>query len=99
MQKFSSNVVEKCLELCNNVIRFFKNLQPLRDKFIEEMFSPNKIISLVKNKYGNFVLTKCINLMDRAKKEEVKCLLLTKANITAVKERQKFESIIKLLSN
>jgi hypothetical protein len=47
MQKFSSNVIEKCLERAD---------PKTRSLFIEEMGKSDKLISLIRNPYGNFVV-------------------------------------------
>ena len=51
MQKFSSNVIEKFLELADT-----KN----RNIIIRELYNPGKILGLLKNKYGNIILHKTL---------------------------------------
>lgn len=51
--KYSSNVVEKCLE---------RGGEGMVNIFIEEIISNCKLILLLKNNYGNYVLQKALNL-------------------------------------
>jgi len=69
MQKFSSNVVEKCLDLLD---------QNAKKMWIKDIFNFSKLTSLVKNKYGNFVLQKTIQIMTSKEKTEIRETLLKK---------------------
>jgi len=53
LQKFSSNVVEKCLE---------RGGDNLLSKFLEEIGHKTKIVELIKNSYGNYVIQKALKL-------------------------------------
>jgi len=87
MQKFSSNVVEKCLEICENVT--FK-------KAITELFNPSGFISLFKNKYAGFVINKAIKIMNSEEKVEIKDILL-KIQANSAKDRAKLNHLIDVL--
>ncbi len=66
MQKYSSNVVEKCFDMISAVKRV---------RWINEVFHLNKIMCLIKNKYGNYVLQKALQLMSFSEKSERKLYL------------------------
>jgi len=87
MQKFSSNVVEKCLDLIN---------PNLRKQWIKDIFNYSKISSIVKNKYGNFVLQKSIMVMSQQEKDEIKQYLTKKISIASNKEKTRIQSLIDL---
>ena len=53
MQKFSSNVVEKFLQ---------KGGDSIIAKYIEEVSFNNRIVDLMKNNYGNYVVQKALKL-------------------------------------
>ncbi|MCQ2820676.1 MAG: hypothetical protein MJ252_25705 [archaeon] len=78
MQKFSSNVIENSLRLTDKEIL---------KKILINIISSNKVSSMIKNTYGNFVLEKMIKRMDRKDREEV-------IKITNVKEKDKSTGII-----
>jgi hypothetical protein len=59
--------------------------------------NPNNFVSILKNKYGNFVIQKAILRMTPNEKFELKEYLTKKVNINGGKERIKFNSIIELL--
>jgi len=64
LQKFSSNVVEKCLDIIDLQSRTLWN----REIFI----NLNNFLTLVKNKYGNYVLNRAIQKMSFYEKKELK---------------------------
>jgi hypothetical protein len=47
VQKFSSNVIEKCLDYCDREIK---------QKFFEGIFQPEGMKSLIKSSYGFYVI-------------------------------------------
>ena len=51
VQKFSSNVVEKCLELSN---------EKMRVKLIEELVNPERLPRLLQDPYANYVIQKAL---------------------------------------
>lgn len=59
-QKFSSNVVEKIIELIND---------EKRKKIFDEFFNETKILGLLKNKYGKYVLQKSVKCMNEEQKQ------------------------------
>ena len=60
IQKFSSNVIEKCLE---------KALYRSRSEFIREIANMDKLAGLMKNSYGNYVVQKALNIAHGPDKE------------------------------
>lgn len=60
--KYSSNVIEKCLE---------KSEGELRAEIIHELASSDNAFGLMKNKFGNFVIQKAFVLGDHKSKEEL----------------------------
>lgn len=53
MQKFSSNVVEKCLE---------RGGETVMNKFMDEVCHKKRILELMKNPFGNYVIQKALKL-------------------------------------
>lgn len=53
MEKYSSNVIEKCFE---------KGYEILYAGLIDEIFKDSKIINLIKSPYGNYVIQKALKL-------------------------------------
>jgi hypothetical protein len=64
---------------------------------IKELFNSNKLTSLLKNKYGNFVIQKAINVMSSGEKFQIKEELLKKLISTSNKEKVRLNSLIELL--
>ena len=65
LHKFASNVVEKCLALGNKV-----QTQRIVNEIIEQDNKTNNaLLSLVKDKYGNYVIQKMIEVADLKSKE------------------------------
>ena len=83
MQKYSSNVVEKILELAE---------KDFKKQLIDDIMNPGKIPGLLKNKYGSFVLQKAVNYLTAVEKEEVRVYLQTKINLTSSKEKARLNS-------
>ena len=64
------------------------------------MFLNNSnFISLLRNKYGTFVLHKAISVLNPNEKIEMKKFLLKNINVNGVKEKNKFVVIMELLDN
>ena len=84
MQKYSSNVSEKIIELIdeNNI-----------DYVYQKLFDENILLNVLKNKYGRFVLQKAVKIMNKGKKEEIKNNLL-KINLNSNKEKNRFKSFL-----
>lgn len=62
MQKFSSNVVEKFLQ---------KGGETIITKYIDEISINNRIVDLMKNNYGNYVVQKALKLANNAGKNKL----------------------------
>jgi len=88
MQKFSSNVVEKCFDLVD---------MSTRKRMVKELFNASKISSLLKNKYGNFVLQKTIQVMSKDEKKEIKDYLGKRVTFTSNKEKARLNSLIDII--
>ena len=67
IHRFSSNIIERCLYFGTN-----EQKNNLIDEVLKKEDNSNKsIISLVKDKYGNYVVQKMIENSDNAKKDEI----------------------------
>ncbi len=64
---------------------------------IKELFNAGKISSLLKNKYGNFVLQKAISVMTKDEKKEVKDYLAKRVSFTSNKEKARLTSLIEII--
>ncbi len=62
LQKYSSNVIEKCFEKCDEFILA---------KFVEEICQQSKILDLMKNSYGNYVVQKALKLSSGSSKNTI----------------------------
>ena len=62
MQKYSSNVVERLIEKNENVL----------SQFINKLYESKKIVEVMKNNFGNYVIQKALKITTRNNK---KCLL------------------------
>jgi hypothetical protein len=86
LQKFSSNVVERCIEKSDDIL----------NNYINEVCSSNKINEIMKNNYGNYVIQKALKLSSGKSK---KLLVITvQNNINKLKEKKliiKWHSILK----
>ena len=93
IQQFSSNVVEKAIEVFGN---------ETKEKLIRQLcFDNNNIIILLKNKYGKYVLNKCINYMKGNLKKEFQIFLLNNINNNAYnhKDKNKIRRLIIKINN
>ena len=61
-QKYSSNVIEKCIEKSDN---------KLLGDFIDEISKNSNILALIKNSFGNFVLQKALKLSSGRRKTKL----------------------------
>jgi hypothetical protein len=64
---------------------------------IRELFNTTKISSLLKNKYGNFVLQKAIQVMDIDEKKDIKDNLAKKISLTSNKEKVRLNSLLEII--
>ena len=83
-QKFSSNVSEKIIEYLDE-----KNLYLL----IHELFYTNKVMNILKNKYGRYVLLKAVKALNKNQREELS-IYLSNINISNNKDRNKLKNFI-----
>ena len=67
MQKYSSNVIEKCFE---------KGYDLLYDNLIEEISHDSKIIDLIRSPFGNYVIQKALKLSNQVHKKRLISLIL-----------------------
>jgi len=91
MQKFSSNVVEKCLEKGGDVIL---------SRFVEEIYYNNKIAELMKNSYGNYVVQKALKLASDLNKKKILDMIIK--NIDKIGEKKlimKWKMIVQSFMN
>jgi len=88
MQKFSSNVVEKCMDIIDKATKY---------AWIQDLFNFSKISSLLKNKYGNFVLQKAILVMSDSEKKEIKEYLSKKISLISNKEKARMKGLIEII--
>ena len=84
VQKFSSNVSEKLLELVDD----YK-----KEIIFNKLFKERVLLSLLNNKYGRFVLQKAVKIMQKDKKDEIKNLLLH-INLSSQKESNHLKSFL-----
>jgi hypothetical protein len=63
----------------------------------QELFNAGKITSLLKNKYGNFVLQKAISVMTDGDRKDIKEELNKKVASTSNKEKSRLTALIEML--
>lgn len=63
----------------------------------KELFNASKISSLLKNKYGNFVLQKAIQVMPEDEKKEIKDYLAKRVLSISNKEKARLNSLIEII--
>jgi len=86
LNKFSSNVVEKCLEHGGDFVI---------SKFIEEINYKTKVVDLMKNNFGNFVVQKALKMSND--KNLLRLIQLINKNLEKIGEKKlisKWKSII-----
>jgi hypothetical protein len=64
---------------------------------VKELFNASKISSLLKNKYGNFVIQKAISVMSFEEKKEIKDYLAKRVGFTSNKEKARLNSLIDII--
>ena len=84
IQKYSSNVAEKIIELLD---------EEKREKLSEELFYNNKLMAVLKNKYGRYVLQKALKSMGKKQKEEIAKYYNNKSNLSSI-EKSKLMAFI-----
>lgn len=66
---------------------------------INDLMHPGKIVGLLKNKYGSFVLQKAVNYLTPEERLETKLYLQSKINVTSSKEKSRVNVFFELLSS
>ena len=89
-QKFSSNVIEKSLEIFD-----YYN----RKLLIWKMCVEDDILSIIKNQYGHYVLNKTIKYMDDNIKNEIEKKLTDKMQEMTKKEKSKSKKFIAIMKS
>ena len=89
IQKFSSNVVEKAIEIFDE------------EKMIKKLCFEGKFITLLKNKFGRFVLYKAINSMKINLKNEFEIYLKNNINnnVYSQKDKNKVKKFVMKIKN
>ena len=64
---------------------------------IKEIFNTSKLSSLLKNKYGNYVLQKAIQMMSQGEKIEIKDHLIKKVIFSSNKEKARLNDLIDMI--
>lgn len=93
MQKFSSNVIEKAFEKAGQVSCLVK--KEILYVFLNEASCMNRIVELMKNSYGNYVVQKALKLSTGITK--LKMVSLISSNIHKLGEKKlifKWNSIL-----
>jgi len=86
MLKFSSNVIEKCIEKAN---------LKQREEIVKELTSPDKLVGLLKNNFANFVLQKTLSLIEGdLRREMIKAMEDSLQHINEKKLKMKWVNII-----
>jgi len=91
LQKFSSNVIEKCLETCNPEVV---------SVFINEITSFNRISEMIKSSYGNYVIQKALRVARGEERERF--VHLIKKNMQKMNDKKvvrKWKNIINDVTN
>ena len=88
IQKFSSNVVEKCLQMCSD---------EQRDDVITHIAQIDKLSNVMKNSFGNYVVQKALTFCDGSVKEKlIESIERSIPDIQDKKIRNKWEQIMGL---
>lgn len=72
--------------------------QNTKKEWIKDIFNFSKISSLLKNKYGNFVLQKSILIMTTQEKKDIKEYLIKKVNLISNKEKARLKGLIDIIN-
>ena len=92
VQQYSSNVVEKAIEIFDD---------ETRELIIKKLYLDDNFIVLLKNKFGRFVLNKTINYMDINLKNQLELILINniKNNIYSNKDKIKVKKFLMKIKN
>ena len=61
MKKYSSNVIERCIEKNDKIL----------SKFINEIYSSERIAEVMKNNFGNYVIQKALKISSGELKQKL----------------------------
>ena len=89
-QRYSSNVIEKCIEIFG---------YEKRNRLIKNMCLKGDILQLIKNQYGHYVLNKTIIFIEDDVKIEIEKILNNKMPEMNKKEKSKSKMFISLLKD
>ena len=89
-QRYSSNVIEKCIEIFSN---------EKRKRLIRNMCLKGDILELIKNQYGHYVINKAIIFIENDVKAEIENILNSKMPEMNKKEKSKSKKFILLLKD
>jgi len=64
---------------------------------IKELFNTSKLCSLLKNKYGNYVLQKAIQIMSFEEKNEIREYLMKKVSFSSNKEKARLNALVEII--
>lgn len=70
----------------------------MRKSMIYDLMHPGKLLGLLKNKYGSFVLQKACGYLNSVQKEEMKVFLESKINVTSSKEKTRVNAFFDMLA-
>jgi hypothetical protein len=89
-QRYSSNVIEKCIEIFSN---------EKRKRLTRNMCLKGDILELIKNQYGHYVINKAIIFIENDVKAEIENILNSKMPEMNKKEKSKSKKFILLLKD
>jgi len=89
-QRYSSNVIEKCIEIFSN---------EKRKRLVRNMCLKGDILELIKNQYGHYVINKAIIFIENDVKAEIENILNSKMPEMNKKEKSKSKKFILLLKD
>ncbi len=69
----------------------------MKKHMIRELFNTSKLSSLLKNKYGNYVLQKAIQIMSFEEKNEIREYLMKKVSFSSNKEKARLCDLINMI--
>jgi hypothetical protein len=92
IQQFSSNVVEKAIEIFD---------EEYRDKLIKKLCFEGNFLTLLKSRFGRFVLYKAVNFMNIELKNKFEDLLINNINneLYSNKEKNKIKRFLLKMQN
>ena len=85
MQRYSSNVIEKAIDIYDNKIK---------PRLIRSLSLGGDILEVIKNQYGHYVLNKAVKYMDEGLKTEIETILNNQMPNMNKKEKTKSKKFI-----